>query len=47
MSLNDDKSINDDKNEDRNTSFISHDKNVKPDNADDNMNVNNNGLNAV
>ena len=47
MSLNDDKSINNDRNEDRNTLFISYDEDIKSDNADDDINANNNELNAV
>ena len=47
ISLNNDKSINDDKDEDRNTSFTPYNENVKPDNADNDVNVNNNGLNVI
>ena len=47
ISLNDDESINDARDKDRDASFIPYDENVKSDNADNDVNTDNNGLNAV
>ena len=47
MSLNNDESINDNRDKDRNTLFTSYNEDIKPDNADNDINADNNELNTV
>ena len=47
MSLNNNKSINDDRDEDRNISFTSHNKNIKSDDTGNDINTDNDGLNVI
>ena len=47
MSLNDNESINDNKDKDRDTLFTSYNEDIKPDDTDNDININNDRLNTI